>query len=100
MPLLYVLVKRLNELVTAMLNPQRCQHIHHEELIEIEEIATSCIAIFLAFDARLCDLSRGWRFEGKDVVLQVDRYADGLFKKYYDKVLYHKRDYLVSKRSS
>ncbi|OJT09714.1 hypothetical protein TRAPUB_13819 [Trametes pubescens] len=81
MPLLYVLTQRLCKLVKK-LSGQR--HIHHDEVIEVEELATSYIAIFVAFDGRLRDLSRGWRFEAKNIPLQVDRYADGMFKKYYD----------------
>ncbi|KAI0637622.1 hypothetical protein C8Q77DRAFT_1153356 [Trametes polyzona] len=74
--------KRLSKLVKKVLAQAR---IHHDEACEIEEIAISCITIFVAYDHRLRDLSRGWRFEAKDIAMQVDRYADGLFKKYYTK---------------
>ncbi|KAI0829260.1 hypothetical protein BC628DRAFT_1315303, partial [Trametes gibbosa] len=83
MPLLYILTKRLCKLVAKLLGQR---YVHDDEICEIEELATSCIAIFVAYDRRLRDLSRGWRFEAKDIAVQVDRYADGLFKKYYTKV--------------
>ena len=34
---------------------------------------------FLAFESRMHELLRGWRSQGRDVELQLARYADGLF---------------------
>lgn len=83
MSLLYLLAKRIHELVSKVVTQQRNTA---EDLCEIEAVATSCIAVFVALDHRLHELTYGWRLEAKDVGMQVDRYADGLFKKYYTKV--------------
>ncbi|CDO74209.1 hypothetical protein BN946_scf185043.g261 [Trametes cinnabarina] len=80
MPLLYVLVIRLQGIITDAL---QAGSINNRSLVAIEELATSCIAIFVAFEDRMRDLIRGWRCEGKDIGMQVDRYADGLFRKLY-----------------
>ncbi|KAI0662842.1 hypothetical protein C8Q70DRAFT_474569 [Cubamyces menziesii] len=80
MPLIYVLIKLLNDLVAKVANQR---HRNAEDMREIEALAMSCITVFVAFDDRLRELSRGWRLEAKDIGMQVDRYADGLFKKYY-----------------
>ena len=83
MPLIYVLIKLLNDLVAKVANQR---HRSAEDMREIEALAMSCITVFVAFDDRLRELSRGWRLEAKDIGMQVDRYADGLFKKYYAEV--------------
>ncbi|KAH9887589.1 hypothetical protein C8Q73DRAFT_205090 [Cubamyces lactineus] len=82
MSLLYLLAKRIHELVSKVVTQQRNTA---EDLCEIEAVATSCIAVFVALDHRLHELTYGWRLEAKDVSMQVDRYADGLFKRYYTK---------------
>ena len=83
MALLYILAKRIHELTSKAATQQ---NISSEDWCEIEAFATSCITVFVAFDNRLHDLSRGWHLEARDIGMQVDHYADGLFKKYYMKV--------------
>ncbi|KAI0676683.1 hypothetical protein C8Q78DRAFT_38191 [Trametes maxima] len=80
MALLYILVTQLQGVVSEIAVAKR---VHNKALVTIEELATSCIAVFVAFENRMRDLVRGWRFEGKDIGMQVDRYADGLFRKCY-----------------
>ncbi|KAI0329933.1 hypothetical protein GY45DRAFT_1371176 [Cubamyces sp. BRFM 1775] len=88
MPLIYILATSLTQLTTKVVN-QRQRNA--EDMCEIEALVMSCITLFVAFDGRLRDLSRGWRLEAKDIGMQVDRYADGLFKKYYAKPwVFHK----------
>ncbi|KAI0676684.1 hypothetical protein C8Q78DRAFT_38276 [Trametes maxima] len=88
MPLLYLLTKRLHDSLKGLI---RLKKIHPDELTKLEELAESFSVVFSAFDHRLYDLCRGWRFEAKDVGMQVNRYADGLFKKYYSEPKkYHK----------
>ncbi|KAI0643615.1 hypothetical protein C8Q79DRAFT_1012193 [Trametes meyenii] len=83
MPLLYLLAKRLCDLLDRLL---RQRSIDGGDLIKVEELAGSFSIVFSTFDHRLNSLCRGWRFEAKDVGIQVNRYADGLFKKYYSAV--------------
>ncbi|KAI0637623.1 hypothetical protein C8Q77DRAFT_1047262 [Trametes polyzona] len=90
MPLLYLLTKRVSELVKRALLQG---YIHNHDICGIEELAMSCMVIFVAFDNRLRDLSQGWRFEAKDIAVQVDRYADGLFKKYYNQPWEYRNPY-------
>ncbi|KAI9063508.1 hypothetical protein FKP32DRAFT_724551 [Trametes sanguinea] len=90
MPLLYILVIRLQEIVAEIL---RAGSISNQNLVGIEELATSCIAVFVAFEDRMRDLLRGWRCEGKDIGMQVDRYADGLFKKLYQETHLYEKPY-------
>ncbi|KAI0352776.1 hypothetical protein OH77DRAFT_1428198 [Trametes cingulata] len=80
MPLLYLLMVHLRETVSKMVHSS---YVEDADLIAMEELATSCIAVFVAFEDRMRELIRGWRSEGKDIDKQVDRYADGLFKKCY-----------------
>ncbi|KAJ8502169.1 hypothetical protein ONZ51_g172 [Trametes cubensis] len=82
MALLYILAKRIHELTSKVAAQQ---NISSEDWCEIEAFATSCITVLVAFDNRLHDLSRGWHLEARDIGMQVDHYADGLFKKYYMK---------------
>ncbi|KAL7282001.1 hypothetical protein ACG7TL_003468 [Trametes sanguinea] len=90
MPLLYILVIRLQEIVADIL---RAGSINNQNLVGVEELATSCIAVFVAFEDRMRDLVRGWRCEGKDISMQVDRYADGLFKKLYQETHLYEKPY-------
>lgn len=83
MPLLYLLMMRLQDTVGRI---TKQKPVEDADLIALEELATSCIAVFAAFEGRMHDLLRGWRFEGKDIHMQVDRYADGLFRKCYREV--------------
>ncbi|KAI8984923.1 hypothetical protein BD414DRAFT_547547, partial [Trametes punicea] len=92
LPLLHVLVTRLQDTVVKITSSKRVQN---ESLITVEELATSCIAVFVAFEDRMRDLVRGWRCEGKDVSMQVDRYADGLFRKLYRDTHLYERPYEV-----
>lgn len=82
-PLLYLLMMRLQDIVRRI---TKHKPVEDADLIALEELATSCIAVFAAFEDRMHDLLRGWRFEGKDIHMQVDRYADGLFRKCYREV--------------
>ncbi|KAI0829258.1 hypothetical protein BC628DRAFT_1116440 [Trametes gibbosa] len=90
MPLLYILMMNLQDTVG---NITKTQKIGNSDLITIEELATSCIAVFVAFEDRMRDLVRGWRFEGKDIAMQVDRYADGLFRKCYRETRLYQQAY-------
>ncbi|KAH9853377.1 hypothetical protein C2E23DRAFT_121211 [Lenzites betulinus] len=90
MPLLYILMKRLQKTVG---NITKTKFISGSDLIKIEELATSCIAVFVAFGDRMQDLVRGWRFQGKDINKQVDRYADGLFRKCYGETYVYQQAY-------
>ncbi|KAI0637621.1 hypothetical protein C8Q77DRAFT_1214685 [Trametes polyzona] len=90
MPLLYILMARLQETTSTF---AIARHIQDSELIAVEELATSCIAVFVAFEDRMRDLVRGWRFEGKDIDMQVDRYADGLFRKCYHETRVYEQAY-------
>ncbi|KAI0643614.1 hypothetical protein C8Q79DRAFT_1002247 [Trametes meyenii] len=92
MPLLYILMSQLRGVVSEIAVRQR---IHNKTLVAIEELATSCIAVFVAFENRMRDLVRGWRFEGKNISAQVDRYADGLFRKCYQEAEMYDRAYRV-----
>lgn len=83
MPLLYLLMMRLQDTIGRI---TKHKLVEDADLIALEELATSCIAVFAAFEDRMHDLLRGWRFEGKDIHMQVDRYADGLFRKCYREV--------------
>ncbi|KAI0772554.1 hypothetical protein BD413DRAFT_670879 [Trametes elegans] len=80
MPLLYILMSRFHKIVAEVAHQK---HIKDDKLIAIEELATSSIAVCAAFEDRMSDLVRGWRFESKDIGVQIDRYADGLFRKCY-----------------
>ncbi|KAI0366225.1 hypothetical protein BV20DRAFT_1002805 [Pilatotrama ljubarskyi] len=80
MPLLYVLVLHLRDTIKKIIDSE---HIENADFIAVEELATSCIAVFVAFNDRMGDLIRGWRSEGKDIDKQVDRYIDGMFKRCY-----------------
>ena len=48
--------------------------------LNIEDVAESCMVSYLAFEDRIHELMRGWRSQGRDVDLQLARYADGLFR--------------------
>ncbi len=63
------------------------RHINRDELYSIEQVATSCMVVYLAFEARMNTLMRGWRSQGRDIELQLGRYADGLFQNFHREVL-------------
>ncbi|KAI0329932.1 hypothetical protein GY45DRAFT_1371175 [Cubamyces sp. BRFM 1775] len=83
MALLYELVKRLCDTIDKVV---ASNEVADEHLIVVEELATSCIVVFVAFEDRMRDLVRCWRFEGKDIEMQIDRFADGLFRRCYREV--------------
>ena len=83
MALLYRLIRRFQDVVDKVVSSNRVEDQH---LIAIEELATSCIVVFVAFEDRMRDLVRCWRFEGKDIEMQIDRFADGLFRRCYREV--------------
>ncbi|KAI0687365.1 hypothetical protein C8Q76DRAFT_635502, partial [Earliella scabrosa] len=74
MSVFYVFVMHLHHLLQARLRHQ-VTRIH-----DIEDLATSCMVVYLAFETRMHELMRGWRSQGRDIELQLGRYADGLFK--------------------
>ncbi|TBU61210.1 hypothetical protein BD310DRAFT_920986 [Dichomitus squalens] len=52
----------------------------HGNIHNVEDVAESCMVSYLAFEDRIHELMRGWRSQGRDVNLQLARYADGLFR--------------------
>ncbi|KAI0773682.1 hypothetical protein C8Q74DRAFT_1368256 [Fomes fomentarius] len=58
-------------------------HNNRGEFYSIEQVATSCMVVYLAFEARMHTLMRGWRSQGHDIELQLGRYADGLFQNFH-----------------
>ncbi|KAI0662840.1 hypothetical protein C8Q70DRAFT_474436 [Cubamyces menziesii] len=90
MALLKALIMRLQMVVAEAVSSNQVDDRH---LITIEELATSCIVVFVAFEDRMRDLVRSWRFEGKEIGMQVDRYADGLFRKCYRQTHTYERAY-------
>ena len=76
----YVFVMHLHHLLQARLRHQ-VTRIH-----DIEDLATSCMVVYLAFETRMHELMRGWRSQGRDIELQLGRYADGLFKNIHREV--------------
>ncbi|KAI0772555.1 hypothetical protein BD413DRAFT_612695 [Trametes elegans] len=83
MPLLCILMSRFRD---AVFKNSHHGQIKNDDIVTIEELATSCIAVCAAFENRMTDLVRGWRFGGLDIGLQIDRFASGLFKRCYREV--------------
>ncbi|KAH9887585.1 hypothetical protein C8Q73DRAFT_204890 [Cubamyces lactineus] len=90
MALQKALIVHLQMIVAEAVSSNQVDDRH---LIAIEELATSCIVVFVAFEDRMRDLVRSWRFEGKEIGMQVDRYADGLFRKCYRQTHTYERVY-------
>ncbi|RPD62225.1 hypothetical protein L226DRAFT_568968 [Lentinus tigrinus ALCF2SS1-7] len=81
MCLFYVLAQRLHDAIKSSLHAHLVGwHPHISDLRQIEDIAQSCLVAFFAFQARMQELMRGWRSQGRNIDLQIDRYADGLFR--------------------
>ena len=75
---LYLLVTKLHGVIR--------HQTHDSRVHNIEELATSCMVVYLAFEARMHTLMRGWRSQGRDIELQLGRYADGLFYDFHREV--------------
>ena len=89
MCLFYVLARRLHDAIESSLHCHRSgRHSHISELRQIEDTAQSCLVAFFAFQARMQELMRGWRSQGRNIDLQIDRYADGLFRNVRHEVRY------------
>ncbi|OBZ66552.1 hypothetical protein A0H81_13413 [Grifola frondosa] len=81
MCLLYVLMEQLHTTMSQLLD----EIDDNDALAQktFEGLSSSFLATFYAFDERMHDLVRCWRQQGKDIDLQIDRYADGLFVNWY-----------------
>ncbi|KAI0751652.1 hypothetical protein C8Q80DRAFT_590719 [Daedaleopsis nitida] len=77
MALIYVLTTHLRDTVDHALGSGS---LSYRDFMHVEDLAGSCLMAFLAFQRRMQELVRGWRAQGHDVGLQIDRYADGLFR--------------------
>ncbi|KAI0714009.1 hypothetical protein C8T65DRAFT_828950 [Cerioporus squamosus] len=80
MCLFYVLAQRIHDAIKSFLQPSSGSRDQLGELRKIEDTAQSCLVTFFAFQARMQELMRGWRSQGRNIDLQIDRYADGLFR--------------------
>ncbi|OBZ66555.1 hypothetical protein A0H81_13414 [Grifola frondosa] len=82
MCLLYVLMERLQTTISQLLDG-----IDNDEALVLQKtfegLSSSFLATFYTFDDRMDDLVRCWRQQGKNIDLQIDRYADGLFVNWY-----------------
>ncbi|KAH9921548.1 uncharacterized protein BXZ73DRAFT_104430 [Epithele typhae] len=77
MSLFHLLVKNLHSTLQGLLQHQ---NLRSDELATIEHQAISCMVVYLAFEKRIHDLMRNWRLQGRDIDLQLGRFADGVFQ--------------------
>ncbi|RDX49937.1 hypothetical protein OH76DRAFT_1482742 [Lentinus brumalis] len=80
MCLFYVLARRIHGAIKSFLHSNSSRRERLSDLRKIEDAAQSCLVAFFAFQARMQELMRGWRSQGRNIDLQIDRYADGLFR--------------------
>ncbi len=80
MCLFYVLARRIHGAIKSFLHSNSGRRERLSDLRKIEDAAQSCLVAFFAFQARMQELMRGWRSQGRNIDLQIDRYADGLFR--------------------
>ena len=76
MGLFYLLLSQLH---CVLQDPVSDSAVRRSDLSRIENLATSCMVVYMTLEKRMHNLMWGWHSQGCDIDLQLGRFANGLF---------------------